>query len=156
MTKNWIVAGISGLLLASVLAAGALARGTGTGTRGRAHPQHARPLLRALGLTRAQKEQALAVAREAQPLVRELRARIRAERGQGREHVRDLVRETFQELRPQVRGLLDTLTPEQRERVTALARRHGRTLDEGRLERRLAFLLSRPGAAARIQRNLER
>jgi DNA-binding LytR/AlgR family response regulator len=114
MKLNWIVAGISGLALASVLAAGALAQGTGT--QGQGHARQVRPLLRA----------------------------------------RELVREAFQQLRPQVRALLDTLTPEQRARVAALAQRHGRTLDEARVERRLAFLLSRPGAAARIQRNLER
>ncbi len=145
MKLNRIVAGISGLALASVLAAGALAQGTGT--QGQGPARHVRPLLRALDLTRAQKEQALEVARAAQPLVRELRARIRAERGQGREHVRELVRDTFEQLRPQVRALLDTLTPEQRARIHAI--------DPSRLERRLAFLLSRRGAASRIQRNLE-
>ena len=120
MTKNnWIVAGLSGLALVSVLAAGTLAQGTRT-------PQRGRPLLRALDLSREQKEQALEVARAAQPRTRESLRRLRSD----------------------VRALLNTLTPAQRARLA------GR--DEARLERRLAFLLSRPRAAARIQRNLER
>ena len=110
--KNWIVAGISGLALLSVLAAGALAQGTAPAQRGRA-------LLRALQLSREQKEQAL-----------------------------DIARGPRQEIRSRVRGLLDSLTPEQRARLA------GR--DQARIERRLAFLLSRPRAAARIQRNLDR
>jgi hypothetical protein len=110
--KNWIVAGISGLALVSVLAAGALAQGTTPHPRGRA-------LLRALQLSREQKQQAL-----------------------------DIARGPRREIRSRVRGLLDSLTPEQRARLA------GR--DEARIERRLAFLLSRPRAAARIQRNLDR
>ena len=106
--KNWIVAGISGLALLSVLAAGALAQGTAPAQRGRA-----------LQLSREQKEQAL-----------------------------DIARGPRQEIRSRVRGLLDSLTPEQRARLA------GR--DQARIERRLAFLLSRPRAAARIQRNLDR
>ena len=43
----------------------------------------------------------------------------------------------------------ENLTPEQRALAEALAQRHGRTFDAPRFERRLAFLLSRPGAAAR-------
>ena len=135
------LAGILVLALAGFLATGALAQG---------HAQ------RALQFSRAQKEQALAVARSAQPLVRELRQQIRAERGQGREHVRELVRDAFQRIRPQVQALVATLTPEQRAQLEARAQRHGRTFDEARLERRLAFLLSRPGAARRIERQLER
>jgi hypothetical protein len=110
--KNWIVAGISGLALLCVLAAGALAQGT-------TPPQRGRALLRALHLSREQKEQALGIARGPR-----------------------------QEIRARVHGLLDSLTPEQRARLA------GR--DQARIERRLAFLLSRPRAAARIQRNLDR
>ena len=113
MTKNWILAGISTLALASVLAAAVPAQGR-------------RPVLRALNLTRDQKEQALEIARAAQPYHRGV----------------------MREIRPQVHALLETLTPEQRARLA------GR--NPLRLERRLAFLLSRPGAAARIQRNLDR
>jgi hypothetical protein len=160
MTKMWIVTGLSGLALASVLAAGALAQDTGRRAPQRqqlhARAGQVRQFVRALDLSRAQKEQALSVAHAAQPIVRELREQIRAERGQGRAHVKELVRNAFLRLQPQVRALIGTFTPEQRARIEALAQRHGRTLDEARLERGLAFLLSRPGAAARIQAHLDR
>jgi len=110
--KDWIVAGISGLALLGVLAAGALAQGTTPRPHGRA-------LLRALDLSREQKQQALEIARGPR-----------------------------QEIRSRVRELLASLTPEQRARLA------GR--DQARIEHRLAFLLSRPRAAARIQRNLDR
>jgi hypothetical protein len=141
MKQRMKLAGILTLALAGFLATGALAQG---------HKLHA------LQFSRAQQEQALAVARSAQPIVRELRQQIRAERGQGREHVRELVRGAFERLQPQVHALIATLTPEQRAQLEARAQRRGRTLDEARLERRLAFLLSRPGAAQRIERRLER
>jgi hypothetical protein len=155
MTNMRIKLGLSGLALASVLAAGAWAQGTGTGTGTHVRQREVRHG-RLLQLSREQKEQALAIARAAQPLVRELRAQVRAERGQGRAHVKELVHDLFQRLQPQVRGLIATLTPEQRARLEQRAQRHGRTFDAARLERRLAYLLSRPGAAARIEKNLDR
>jgi hypothetical protein len=141
MKQRMKLAGILTLALAGFLATGALAQGQ---------------RLHALQLSRAQQEQALAVARSAQPIARDLRQQIRAERDQGRAHVRELVRDAFQRLRPQVHALIATLTPEQRAQLEARAQRHGRTFDEARLERRLAFLLSRPGAVQRIERKLER
>ena len=149
MTNKWIKLGLSGLALASVLAAGAWAQGTHVPPRQARHG-------RLLQLSREQKEQALGVARAAQPLVRELRAQIRAERGQGRAHVKQLVHNMELRLQPEVRGLIATLTPEQRARLEQRAQRHGRTIDAARFERRLAYLLSRPGAAARIEKNLDR
>jgi len=141
MTNIWIKTGLSVLALTSVLVAGV-----------QAQARHGR----LLQLSRAQKEQALGIARAAQPLVRELRTQIRAERGQGRAHVKELVHDMFLRLQPEVRQLIGTLTPEQRARLEQRAKRLGRTFDEARFERRLAFLLSRPRAAARIQRNLDR
>jgi len=104
MTNSWIKIGLTGLVLASTLATGTFAQGRGA---------------RSLDLTRAQKEQALAIARA-------------------------------------MHDLVGTLTPEQRARLEQRARRHGRTFDPARFERRLALRLSRPGAAARIQKSLDR
>ncbi|MBK7645454.1 MAG: hypothetical protein IPJ19_20845 [Planctomycetes bacterium] len=92
----------------------------------------ARQFVRALDLTLEQKQEALAVAE--------------ASRGLERGHKREIL--------PQVRALLATLSPEQHERLEQLAQRHGRTFDQTRVERRLGFLLSRPGAAERLRRHL--
>lgn len=128
MAKKWLIIGLTGLALGGWFASAAAAQVQGARVR------HARQFVRALELTRAQKLQALEIAQSAR----------------GARHAR------IASILPEVRALIATLTPEQRARIEALARRHGRTLDETRLERGLAFLLSRPGAAARIQRHLER
>jgi len=115
MAHKWIVAGLSGLVLASALAAGALAQDPGTRAARRGQR-----IARALDLGPEQREQARALARAARPIVRELRQQIRAERGQGRAHVKELVRGAFQRLQPELRALLATLTPEQRARIRRL------------------------------------
>jgi hypothetical protein len=140
MKQSTLVTGISVLLLSGVLATGAFAQDSGTRTpqRAGAHShalaRRARAFARTLELSQAQKQQALEIARAAAP------------GGRG----------TLERIRPQLRALIATLTPGQRARIEALARRHGRTLDEARLERVLGFLLSRPGAAARIEKHLRR
>jgi len=128
MTKTWLAIGLTGFLLGGVCASAAPAQNAGIRAR------HARQFLRALDFSKAQQQQALEIAQSA--------------RGERRARVQSIL--------PQVRTFVAGLTPEQRARIEALAQRRGRTFDEARLERNIAFLLSRPGAAERIQRRLAR
>lgn len=170
---GWMIL-VAGLVAGGVLTTGALAQKVGGGRgalrqrlaerlHGRA--EKLREVGRALALTPAQSEQALGIAHAAEPLAREVRKQVArglvdaprsGERAVQRERVRELVQNAFRTLEPQLRELVASLSPEQRARLEALARRHGRTLDDERLVKRLAFLLSRPMAAPLLEARLGR
>ncbi len=127
--------------------------------------QKLREIARALELTPAQQQQALDIAHAAEPLARDVRKEIAralvsspqtGARDAQRSHVKQLAQNSFLQLEPQVRALVSSLTPAQRQRLDALARKHGRTLDDDRLVKRLAWLLSRPMAAPLFEARLGR
>lgn len=130
---------------------------------GRRH--HRRPpvpngFLRSLEITDAQRGIALQEARLAAPIAESARDEARrilarawaqAQNGGDRQALRESVRAQIKTLRenaftnvePLARRLLSTLTPEQRARIEAAAKARGRSVDEDRLVRRAAFLLTR-------------
>jgi hypothetical protein len=190
---------LTGLALASLLSAGALAQATqrtslaqnpgnqltadhphpGGGHRHRHRPRpkppvppNASQLFQELQLSQAQREQALATARTAESVAqttrREMARAIWAERsaapktgdatpsGNLRERLKAMHENAFQQLEPQVRTLIATLTPEQRAKLEARAKEHGVTFDENRFAHRLAFRLSRPMAVPMLEASLGR
>jgi hypothetical protein len=157
---------------------------TGTGTRTQ-QPVAQRPgapkkrpargelrrFLRALQLSDSQKAVALEQARAADPIAHAARveaAKIRAEalrahpgdRDAAREEMRgrmkDLRERTLEQLRPLAKRVLSTLTPEQRTKLADAARKHGRTVDEDRVEKVTSWLLTQPGVRGRLERRASR
>jgi hypothetical protein len=121
--------------------------------------QRARGSARGLEITEEQR----AIARECKlalkPLADETRPQARAILEQARElrqsgdrealrnlienDLRPLLRSARERAEPLVQPLLRSLTPDQRARIDATARRRGRQLDDSRLSARLALLLAR-------------
>jgi Spy/CpxP family protein refolding chaperone len=129
----------------------------------RAMRQERRDLLTSLGVTDEQRRTVLEKARAAAPIVaadRDEARRIVAQAwtaaakdsAADRRALRDSVRGQLKALREKTRGQVEplakevvaSLTPEQRAKLDAAAARHGRTVDEARLVRRAARMISRP------------
>ncbi|MBI5364075.1 MAG: hypothetical protein HZA53_12905 [Planctomycetes bacterium] len=130
-------------------------------------PQELRPLLQSLQITPQQKELARAEAQAVLPRVRAAREeahfRMQAERARKnpdfhalREELRELRHATLEQIAPHARRLVDSLTPEQRQRLAEAAQRHGREFDPARLEQRLARLLAHPRLLQRLGAARER
>jgi hypothetical protein len=129
----------------------------------RAMRQERRDLLASLNVTDDQRRTALEKARAAAPIVSAARDEARRVVAQARaaaakdpaadrKALRESVRTQLQALRERTRGqveplakdVLASLTPEQRAKIDAAAAKRGRTVDEGRLTRRVARMLARP------------
>jgi hypothetical protein len=126
--------------------------------------------LRTLKMTDAQRSVALDQARAADPIARSARteaAKIRADalrahpedraaaRAEMKGKMKDLRERTLTELRPLAQRVLSTLTPEQRTKLADAAKKHGRTLDEARLEKITSWMLTRPKLAHRLEKRVE-
>lgn len=119
-----------------------------------------------LGLTEAQRTQLRAEVERVAPELRSARERARelvraarqdgdvtpAEREQLRTQLRALRDEARSQVLPGARALVTSLTPEQRARLEAVAKAHGKTLDEARLGERVAAQLVRKLARAHAHR----
>lgn len=126
-----------------------------------------RKFVRSMEFTDAQRAQALQSAKVVAPIAESARAEARAivenarkakpdaTRAERRELVKPqlqaLKERTASQILPQGQALLGSLTAEQRAKLVAAAEKHGRTFDEQRAARRLAFLLSRPKAVAFLE-----
>jgi hypothetical protein len=125
-------------------------------------PQQVRELVRSLDVTPEQRELARAEARRLAPIAqdarqraRELVRRVRADEtshAAAREELHALRAETRAALLPHGRRIVDSLTPEQLQRLERAAAARGRTFDPDRLAARVARVLARP----RVQERLER
>lgn len=122
-----------------------------------------RDLLASLDITDQQRQTALEKARAAAPIVSSAKEEARRIVAQAwaaaakdpnadRKALRDSVRTQLRALREKTRGQVEplakdvvaSLTPEQRAQLDAAAAKHGRTVDDDRLVRRVARMLSRP------------
>ena len=126
------------------------------------HRHRAREFVRSLDVTEPQKEQARGVAKSLQPIVDDVRPQVRLLIGQARDlarngnreaarellrtELRPLLRDAIERARPLVEPLVQTLTPEQRARLEAAAKAHGREFDQERFTRRLSWMLAIRGA----------
>jgi hypothetical protein len=138
------------------------------GRPGRPHARHAlRAFLKKLDATETQRKLALEEARAAQPIARDARieaSRIRIEalrehpgdraaaRAAARPKLKDLRQRTLESLRPHAQKLLASLSADQRKTIEDSARARGKQPDEERLEKVVSWLLTRPGAEARIRK----
>ncbi|MEO6711078.1 MAG: Spy/CpxP family protein refolding chaperone [Planctomycetota bacterium] len=120
-----------------------------------------REFMRSLDVTEQQKEQARGVAKALQPIADEVRpqARLLIEQARGlarsgdraaarellRTQLRPMLEQAMERARPLVQPLVGTLTPEQRAKIEAAASAHGRSFDEDRFTRRLAWRIARQG-----------
>jgi Spy/CpxP family protein refolding chaperone len=122
-----------------------------------------RDLLASLGATDEQRRTVLEKARAAAPIVSAAKDEARRIVAQAwsaaakdpsadRKALRESVRTQLKALREKTRGQVEplakevvaSLTPEQRAKLDAAAAKHGRTVDDARLTRRAARLISRP------------
>jgi Spy/CpxP family protein refolding chaperone len=138
----------------------------------RAHPRgELRTFLKKLDATEAQRQLALEEARAARPIAREARiegARIRAEamrahpgdraaaRADARAKIRELRERTLDSLRPHAQKVLGSLSPDQRKTIEDAARARWKEPSEDRIEKVVSWLLTRPGAVARIRKDSQR
>jgi hypothetical protein len=134
--------------------------------------RRARDFARSLEITPEQREQARDAARALSPEAAELRARARqileraralkqsGDREGARQHLRAELRPLIEEAKSRggehARPLIGTLTPEQRERFSELARRHGRTFDDERAAEKLGRMLGSRRAGERFERLRQR
>jgi len=77
-------------------------------------------------------------------------------REKARADLKALRERTLLQIAPQAQGLVALLTPEQRAQIQERAQKHGRTVDDQKLTKRFAMLLSRPGAASFLERHNRR
>jgi len=119
---------------------------------------------RALGVTEQQREMGREAAKALQPIVKDIGPSVRDVRERARELARSGDREGARELMrnelkpliesaqgraaPIVRPLVQSLTPEQRQKLEAAAARRGIQFDEARFQRRLALFLALRGRTA--------
>ena len=139
----------------------------------RAMRQERRDLLASLGVTDEQRRTALAKARAAAPIVTSAKDEARRIVAQAwaaaakdpagdRKALRESVRAQLKALREKTRGQVEplakdvvaSLTPEQRAKLDDAAAKRGRTVDEARLTRRVARMLSRPMAVPYLEARL--
>jgi len=122
----------------------------------------------ALGATDAQKALLLEKARAAQPVVDAARKEAagtlakayetvkaggdrRAAREAARASMRSIRERTRAQLEPLARAVLESLTPEQRQKIAGRAAARGGSFDEGRFVRRLGRMLARPMTVALLE-----
>jgi hypothetical protein len=141
----------------------ALQRGRG---RHGAHRVALARFVNKLNLTDAQRGLALQEARGTQPIVDQARrdaarilvaaedARAGGQTVDVRAELKSLRQQTFEKIAPMARQVLASLTPEQHQAIADAAAKHGRKVDEDRLVRRTAFLLTRPMTAAILEARL--
>lgn len=131
-----------------------------------------RKFVRELGITDAQRAQALTAAKAIQPIAQSARAEARAilENARkanptgDRQAIRESVRAAMQALKerardqvlPIARNVFDTLTPEQKDKLRAAAERHGRTFDADLATQRIGRLLARPRAVEFLEARTRR
>lgn len=139
----------------------------------RAMRQERRDLLTSLGVTDEQRRTVLEKARAAAPIVSGAKDEARRIVAQAwaaaakdpsadRKAIRESVRAQLKALRDKTRGQVEplakevvaALTPEQRAKLDAAAAKHGGTVDEARLVRRAARMISRPMAAPYLEARL--
>ena len=151
---------------ASVASAGPGDRGAGAGRRGRAArgprpPPPAMKLLRHLGQSDEQKALVKQAREAAAPGREDVREQMRAvlaaarkgertpqAREQAKAQVKAILDSARTSLEREARRLLDSLTPEQRQKIADFAAKHGKTVDEARLLKRVEGLLLMPGRGA--------
>jgi Spy/CpxP family protein refolding chaperone len=128
--------------------------------------------VRGLEITDYQRAQALTAAKAIAPIAQSARSEARtiienarkANPTGDRKAIRESVRESLEALReravtqalPIARGVLDTLTPEQKDKLRAAAEKHGRTFDAEKAARRIGFLLARPRAVEFLEARTKR
>jgi Spy/CpxP family protein refolding chaperone len=136
--------------------AGAFAR-MGGRMRGRFGMRRGARLARLLGLTDAQREDFLKTRQSFASVREDLRTKIRAVREEAKkgeatdatraathEKIKALVAAARDQVAPEARRLMGTLTPEQRARLDEIAARHGKTFDDARLLKLIERGLLRP------------
>lgn len=171
MTKSkWVLAGVVAVLAGAVAPSALAGGGKHAGKRAAKAAQavkekrrNAAEVLASLGVTDEQRALVLAKAREAAPIVASARdearravARAWVSAGTGaatdRKAVRAAVKTEIQAIREKARGQIEplarevvaSLTPEQRQKLQDAVARRGRTLDDAKLTRFAARLISRP------------
>lgn len=131
-----------------------------------------RKFVRKLEIDDVQRAQALAAAKAIAPIAKSVRAEARtilenarkANPTGDRAAIREATRESLKALRaraegqivPIARGVFDTLTLDQKDKLRAAAERHGRTFDAERATRRIGFLLARPRAVEFLEARTQR
>lgn len=124
--------------------------------------QHVRQFVRSLEFTDAQRANALAAAKTIAPIAEAARAEGRkliedarknnqtgdrtAIRAAVKAQIEALRERTLKQIEPIGRGLLQSLTPDQRAKIQAALEKHGKTYDEERAARRISLMLARPRA----------
>jgi hypothetical protein len=124
--------------------------------------------LKKLDATDAQRQLAIDEARAVRPIAADARAegrRIRADarranpgdpaaaRAAARPKLLALREQTLDDLRPHARRVLASLSADQRKTIEDAARARGKQPSEERLEKVVSWLLTRPGAIARVQKS---
>jgi hypothetical protein len=141
----------------------------------RAMRQERRDLLASLQVTDDQRRTVLEKARAAAPIVSagkdearrivaQARAALAKDPAADRRALRESVRTQLRALRAKTRGQVEplakdvvaSLTPEQRAKLEAAAGKHGRTLDDARLTRRAARMISRPMTVPYLEARLSK
>lgn len=131
-----------------------------------------RKLVRGLEITDAQRAQALAAAKAIAPIAQSARSEARSivetarknNPNGDRQAIRESVRPQLQALKertiaqamPIARGVFDTLTPAQKDKLRSAAESHGRTFDADRATQRLGRLLARPRAVEVLESRIKR
>ncbi len=131
-----------------------------------------RKFVRGLEITDGQRAQALAAAKAIAPIAQSARSEARTILENARKNnptgdraaIRESVRASLEALRertlatvqPIARGVFDTLTVEQKDKLRAAAEKHGRTFDADRATRRLGRLLARPRAVEFLEARTQR
>lgn len=167
--------------LAALLTLGTFAAAQGHSREGR-HGRHGegrierradiRKFVRGLEITEFQRTQALAAAKAIAPIAQSARSEARAIienarkanptgdrkaiRAAVREQLKGLKERTVTQVVPIARGVFDTLTVEQKDKLRAAAEKHGRTFDADRATRRLGRLLARPRAVEFLEARTKR
>ena len=171
MTKSkWVLAGViavavfAGAAAPSALAGGGRRAGKRAAKAAEVVRQKRRSvaeIVASLGITDEQRALVLAKAREAAPIVAGARDEVRravarawasAGSGADRKAVRTSVKAEIQAIRERARGQIEplarevvtSLTPEQRRKLEEAVSRRGKTLDDAKLTRFAARLISRP------------
>lgn len=128
--------------------------------------------VRGLEITEFQRAQTLAAAKAIAPIAQAARSEARAiiesarkanpngDRKAIRESVRDSIKAVRERAEVQVtlraRSVFDTLTVEQKDKLRAVAEKHGRTLDDALATRRIGRLLARPRAVEFLEARTNR
>ena len=184
-TRKTLLFGLVGLLtLATFAFAEERARGGHRGFLGERRAQRLergqrferraeiRKFVRALEITDAQRANALAAAQAIAPIAQAARTEARGivenARKQNttgdRSAIREATRASLKALRertaaqvlPIAKGVFDSLTVEQKDKLRAAAERHGRTFDPEKATRKIGFLLARPHAVEFLERRTQR